>query len=582
MKIYIKYETTQLIETNNFSSINSIINKYIQHNNLDSSYCSSDDFYVDYNGIYLNRNYSLEKYNITDGNTIQLHKVIKGGSNFFSFAVKNYFLVFVVFLIAFLPVIILPLGIIPSIGNLIKVIIDKSVDQVGKYLICVLGKKTLFKRFKFLIYLIKYVIFILMIYIVITFPLVLLCVTLKGQSIFDSPKSICGGVSTGKTAGTILTMIYVGIFLTMRAAKLIFGPIIYLFKKNYYTNMLFNPIFKFLLGIFESIKYIPINLFYPFNAFFVPYFSFLTLSVPAFKIILTMLSKLGCSKLSPSGMIPELKKQLASFTDSIKKSNEGGKENGKENGKKDEKETEEKMKALLEHDLEEICKEKNNNSCCDPSNYMLIADGLLTLIQNQISSNLLKTSNFFPNFVLFTEALYEAAQLVLSDGVEDIIGKPLNQQKIYLRKVRENKSNILNDSTKKLIDAFLKGDSDEGAFEIKKALDANIPHENKLIDEINFKINFLNDEMISFSKEDGSQYIPGKSPIKTVFKILFMDLFCNISSTSNSSLDVIYKMGEVEEIVDMLKSGATSGLFTGLCYLLTLIILIIMGIFGMF
>ena len=348
MKIYIKYETTQLIETNNFSSINSIINKYIQHNNLDSSYCSSDDFYVDYNGIYLNRNYSLEKYNITDGNTIQLHKVIKGGSNFFSFAVKNYFLVFVVFLIAFLPVIILPLGIIPSIGNLIKVIIDKSVDQVGKYLICVLGKKTLFKRFKFLIYLIKYVIFILMIYIVITFPLVLLCVTLKGQSIFDSPKSICGGVSTGKTAGTILTMIYVGIFLTMRAAKLIFGPIIYLFKKNYYTNMLFNPIFKFLLGIFESIKYIPINLFYPFNAFFVPYFSFLTLSVPAFKIILTMLSKLGCSKLSPSGMIPELKKQLASFTDSIKKSNEGGKENGKENGKKDEKETEEKMKALLE------------------------------------------------------------------------------------------------------------------------------------------------------------------------------------------------------------------------------------------
>ena len=580
MKIYIKYETTQLIETNNFSSINSIINKYINDNNLDSSYCNADDFYVDYNGIYLNRNYSLEKYDIKDGNTIQLHKVVKGGSNFFSFAIKNYFLVLVVFILALLPVIILPLGIIPSIGNLIKVIIDKSVDQFGKYLICVLGKKTIFKRFKFLIYLIKYFIFILMIYIVITFPLVLLCVTLKGQSIFDNPKSICGGLNTGKTAGTILTMIYVGIFLSMRAAKLIFGPIIFLFKKNYYTNMLFNPIFNFLLKTFESLKYIPINLFYPFNIYFVPYFTYLTIAIPAFKIILVIISKLGCTKLSPSGMMPELKKQLASFSASLKKSD---KEEEKEDDKKiEEKSNDEKMKVLFENDLEEMCKEKNNNPCCSPSNYMLIADGLLTLIQNQISSNLLKSSNFFPNFVLFTEALYEAAQLVLNDGVEDILGKPLNEKKIYLRKVRENKSNVLNDSTKKLIDAFLKGNSDDGAFEIKKALDANIPHENKLIDEINFKINFLNDEMIAYSKEDGSQYIPGKSTLKTVFKFLFMDLFCNVSSTANSSLDVIYKMGEVEEIVDMLKSGATSGLFTSLCYLITLIILIIMGIFGLF
>ena len=581
MKIYIKYENTELIETNNFSSINSIINKYIHDNKLHSSY-NANDFYVDYNGKYLNRNYSLEKYDIIDGNTIHLHKVIKGGSNFFSFASKNYFLVFIVFIIAFIPIIILPLGLIPSIGNLIKVIIDKSVDQVGKYLICVLGKKTLFKRFKFLIYLIKYVIFILMIYIVITFPLVLLCITLKGHSIFDDPKSICGGLNAGKTAGTILTIIYVGIFLAMRAAKLIFGPIIFLFKKNYYTNMLFNPIFKFLLRIFESIKYIPINLFYPFNIYFIPYFSFLTLSIPAFKIILQMVSKLGCTKISSAGLMSELKKQISSFSDTIKKSKESGKEDLKEKGKEFEKETDEKMKALFERDQEEMCKEKNNNPCCSPSNYMFIANGLMTLIQNQISSNLLKTANFFPNFVLFTEALYESAQLVLNDGVEDLMEKPLNEKKIYLRKVRENKSNILNDSTKKLIDIFLKSDSDDGAFEIKKALDANIPHENKLIDEIKFKLNFLNDEMIAFSKEDGSQYIPGKSPLKTVFKFVFMDLFCNVSSTANSSLDIIYKMGEVEEIVDMLKSGATSGLFTALFYLLTVIILIIMGIFGIF
>jgi hypothetical protein len=593
MKIYIKYENTQLIETNNFSSINSIINKYIHDNKLDSSYCNSDDFYVDYNGNYLNRNYSLEKYDITDGNTIQLHKVVKGGSNFFSFATKNYFLVFIVFVLAFVPVIILPLGLIPSIGNLIKVIIDKSTDKVGKYLVCVLGKKTLFKRFKFFIYLIKYIIFILIIYIVITFPLVLLCVTLKGHSIFDDPKSICGGLNMGKSAGTMLTMVYVGIFLAMRSAKLIFGPIIFILKKNYYTNMFFNPIFKFLLRIFESIKYIPITALFPFNLFFNPYFVFLTSLIPAIKIFLDMISKLGCTKI-PSGLMSELKKQMLSLKSSITTTDkcckkDGEKEDELEFGialgldkEAEEKIQENKMKALFERDQEEMCKEKNNNPCCSPSNYMFIADGLKMLIENQSSSNLLKASNLFPNFVLFTEALYESAQLVLNDGVEDIMEKPLNEKKIYLRKVRENKSNVLNPSTKNLIDTFLKGNSDDGAFEIKKALDKNIPHENKLIDEINFKLNFLNDEMISYAKEDGSQYIPGKSPLKTVFKFVFMDLFCNVSSSANSSLDIIYKMGEVEEIVDMLKSGATSGLFTSICYLLTVIVLIIMGIFGFF
>ena len=572
MKIYIKYNDIKLLDINSFSSINSIIYKYLDENKIDDNY---NDFYIDYNGKYLNRNFCLNTYGISEECILNLNKSTKGGSNFISFAMKNYFLVAIVFMLAFIPVFILPLGFIPATASLIKIIIDKSFEQISKYLVCELGKKTLVKRIKMIFFFIKYFIFALMIFVIITFPLVLLCVTLKGNSIFDNPKNICAGTKTGTTAGTILTIIYIFIYLLMRAGTFLIAPIIYVFKQNYFTNMLFNPLFKYLLKIFDKLKYLPILLLFPINGFIGPYFTYLTLSVPAFKIILQMLTKLGCSKISAKGLMNELMKKASE----IKKTADKGKD---ADDKKDGKEVDDKVKKdINEDDKEEICKDKNKAKCCDPANYMMIADGLLTLVQNDMSATLLKTNNFFPTFVLFTEALYESALLILNDGA-DFMDKSFNEKKIHIRKIRENKSNILSNDTKNLIDDFLSSDNENKIFDIKKALDANIPHENKLVDEIKFKLNFLTDEMVEFSKEEGSKYIPGKSVLKTVFKFIFMDTFCNIVSTSNSSLDVIYKMGEVEEIVDMLKAGTTSGIFTSIIYLITLLILIIMGIFGMF
>jgi hypothetical protein len=41
-------------------------------------------------------------------------------------------------------------------------------------------------------------------------------------------------------------------------------------------------------------------------------------------------------------------------------------------------------------------------------------------------------------------------------------------------------------------------------------------------------------------------------------------------------------MGEMDEVVDMLKAGSTAGIFTAIIYFITVIVLIICGIFNVF
>jgi len=72
MKIFIKYENNKkvLLNISNFQSINSIIYQYLEK--IDRSNDLLDDYFLDYNGIYLNKDYSLEKYNIVDNTELTL------------------------------------------------------------------------------------------------------------------------------------------------------------------------------------------------------------------------------------------------------------------------------------------------------------------------------------------------------------------------------------------------------------------------------------------------------------------------------------------------------------------------------
>jgi hypothetical protein len=64
MKIYINQK---IINTKEFQSINSIIDQYLIENNINDT---TNNYYATYNGKYLNRSFSLEKYDIKNDNII--------------------------------------------------------------------------------------------------------------------------------------------------------------------------------------------------------------------------------------------------------------------------------------------------------------------------------------------------------------------------------------------------------------------------------------------------------------------------------------------------------------------------------
>ena len=580
MKIFINYECNKkIINTKNYQSITSIINQYIIENNINEDI---DDYYLDYNGMYLNRNFSLEKYEINEESILNLHTKKRGGSNFFSFAMKNPFLVFIVFIIAFLPVLILPLGFIPATATLIKIIIEKSVDAIGKYLVCTLGKITLFKRLRFLLTVNKYLTYAIMIFVIITFPLILLCVTLKGNSITDNPRNMCGAISAGNTAGIILTCMYMGIYLLIRAGNLIIKPLIYIFKQNYISNMLFNPLLKYLLKFYDSMKYLPVVLLPFIGQGTQAYFTFLGLSLTGLKIMLNTISDIGCkSTFSKEAFI----KKLMTNINKEKKNQDEKNKDILDNKSKDNQEEINNYGDVFTHTMEikreNVCRDSDGIKCCDPQNYINIADTLTMVIENGISSKILKMTGIFPSFILFTEALYESA-LSRLDANNDLQTKEFNEKKLYLRKILQDKINKISEGTKELIKKFLENGNENLIHDIKRGLEKNFPSTDPLINQVKGKLAFLEDNMIRFSVEDGSKYVPGKSLFKTIFKIIFVDVFCNVAQTTKTSLDVIHEMGEMEELVDMLKGGTSAGIYTGMVYLLTVIILIILGIFNMF
>lgn len=564
MKIFINNENIKkLLYTKDYQSINSIINQYLIENNINDDI---NNFFLDYNGIYLDNNLSLEKYNIHEEYLLNLNIKKKGGNSFFKFAKDNMMLVVIVFLIALLPIFVLPLGFIPLTATLIKIIIEKSTNTIGKYLVCTLGKTTIYRRMKLMIFFIKYIIFILMIFVIITFPLILLCVTLKGQKITNDPKNMCKAISAGNIAGMVLTVVYVMTYMFYRGGNFVLNILINFFKKIYILNMIFNPFLKLILGIYDEAKYMPVAIIPYAGQGIIAYFNFLTNVAPHFEVFLSTVTDYGC-------------KSSFSKEEFMKKMMENVKKN--ENKNKNETKSESENKKTESPD-NELCKD-DLLKCCDTKNFVKIGDSVSEIIQNSSTAKLLKSYGVFPIFILFTESLYESALSGINDS-ENFASKEYEQKRVYLRKLLEEKSDKIPIDLKDSIKKFLENGNNNLVSDIQEKLNKFFPKKDAtIINDIKYKIALLEQNMTQYAKDDNSQYIPGANTLfKTIFKIVFVDTFCNVVTTTKTSQDIISKVGEMKEIMDMLKAGTVSGMLIAVYYFITLIVLIICGIFNVF
>jgi hypothetical protein len=519
MNIYIKYENKKiLIKTKLYESIYSIISKFVK-NDIKS-------YNIFYKNKILDTSYSLEKYDIIENSILVLDKKLKGGNDFMRFAKNNYITVIIVFIICLLPILILPLGFFPALSSLIGIITVKSTKAFGHYLTCVLGKVTLYKRLSYFIWLLKYPVFFLMIFAIITFPLVLLSITLKGHTILDDPKSLCSAISIGNTSGLIVTMIYILIYGIYRGFDFVLKPIIYLFKQFYILNLLFVPLLNGFLKIFDNIKYIGFYMIPFLGQSISAYFKGVDLLLPGFESILGTAIDLGCSTnisfdTFSKKMISKINsKEIQEQIQNINKSTENGYNVDIINNNN------ERYGKIFTKDIPECV--QSTIKCCNPKNFVNIADLMYKFITNSTSSAILKKTGLMGVFVLAAEGLYDSAITILDD--------------------KDNKDN------------------------------KNIIQE----ESIKQKIKSLDSFMIEYSKKDGSRYTPGKSLMKTILKILFVDVICNTFETAKTSEDVIIEMGSISEIADMLKSGTCAGFITAFAYIIAVIIIIICIIFDFF
>ena len=600
MKIFINYNNNKkLLNTKDYQSVYSIVHQFLYENNIN---IDINNYFIDYNGLYLNYNFSLEKYNIKNESILNLNKKTKGGNSFFKFLFKNPFKVFFIFLLVLIPVFILPLGFIPLTATLIKLIIENSIDKVGSFLACTLGKVTLYKRIRLFLFFIKYIVFILMIYVIISFPLVLLSITMKGNDLMDNPKSMCGAISAGGIAGMVLTFIFVFIYLLFRGGNLILSTMINLFKKVYFLDTLFNPMLSSLMNLYNTSKYLPINII-PFVGWIITgYFTFLSVIMPSLEIFLGTITNLGCSQIFNKDQFSKLlldkvnkytaseenKKNNNTENNSENNNNENNnnennnnENNNNKNNNKEENKNNKETSFSFRADENDLCRE-SLNQCCHPSNFCSIADSLTSVLTNSISSKFIKSNKLFPSFVLFTEALYEAALSYASDN-QDFMLQNSEEKKYFLRRILEEKRDVISNDTKEIIKDFLKDGNNTLIVEIKNKLNKEIPqNSSNLVKEIQSKLINLEMIMINFSKENKSHYVQGKSLFKTIFRQVFLNIFCNIMNTSKSSLDIISQAGEMSEMIDMLKAGTITGFITSIFYLITVIILIICGIFNIY
>jgi hypothetical protein len=558
MNINIQFNNNNyIIHTKKYQSIYSIINQIKEEYYIEYDI---NDLFLDYNGNYLNNNLSLEKYDIKDEYKLNLNVKLKGGSGFFSFLKKNPYIVFFSFLISLLPLIILPTGFMPTLSSLIENIIKKSLDSIGHYLVCVLGKKTLYNRMLWIVILIKYSIFFLMVFVVITLPLTLLCVTMKGHNVIDSPTSICSPVKIANYTGLILTVLFILFYGYFRLGDIILSFLINIFKKFYVTDTLINPILSSILSKYDMCKYVPIY-FIPFiGEGFAAYFTFLDVSPIAFESVLSTVMQLGCkTEFSKKAFMNALSKKL---------DNKLKDANNKNNVTKNSPESPSENEGMCTPDVVK---------CCNPNNFINIGDSIKLFIENPIISIGLKTAKVYSILVLVSQGLYEYALNNL--GIEGHLPTDPDERVSFLKNILLDKSNKLKSQSVALIKEYLTTFNPDIIPGIEQSVNTDLSNDLSKVDGIKESLSELNQLMIQYSQETGAQYIGNKSLCQTILKYLFLNSLCNVFQTSKSSLDVIQNMKDISNITDMMKAGSASGAVIALIYFIALIVLIVMGIF---
>ncbi len=324
------------------------------------------------NKILDNHQLSLDYYHISTNSTIQIHHRLPGGGfgDFFSFLKKHPWLVILGIILSMIPFFGFITWFVPLQSSLLKSVFEQSFEKIGLYLAMNLGKISLYKRIKFFVDILKMFIFILMIYVTFTLPLIFLTFTLKGKNIFDSPKNMCSPLNAATITGLILTTLYMIIYGLFVGPTLIFRTIKKVFSRSQSTDTIASPVVEGTKSIVESIKFSGAS-----PKIGLMFLQFDRIQEVADSFINTVL-ELGCKENF------KLSEASSRFMKNIMSDGSKG--------------------IKVDNDV-------RKGECCNPSNFMFFGDMLYTAINSSSQLVKLKENDLYSAVIYVCVAFYEKA-----------------------------------------------------------------------------------------------------------------------------------------------------------------------------
>jgi hypothetical protein len=387
-------------ECHPFQSIHSIIDPLIT--SFEPSHFSFRHNHQSYSNFQL----SCDALNIQNEDIIEIIPHLQGGDlkGFLKFAGHNLFYVIIALIIALIPVFTLATGLISVIASILKVVFDESFEKIGLYLSTNLGKYSLYHRLKLIFSFFKYIIFILIAYVSITFPLFIFTCMLKGESILENPRSLCSPANASFITGMILTTLYMLIYGYYRGFGNFMDWIKSIFRKNQTTDMMVSPVAESAKKIHDTFKYASVSR----NPSVGFYYVFLDKTADFAMAFVNSFIDIGCKggDFSPTSFMNKFKSQ-------IEKMNSSEKKNGT---------------------IQVEVPQSTESNCCNPKNYFHMGKMLYDIINNTKYISYLQHNEFYSSCILIAITFLEKSYTVEGtnkESVKDLLCKLESRLQMY-------------------------------------------------------------------------------------------------------------------------------------------------------
>ncbi len=554
-------------------------------------------------------NYTPKDYIIISNNKICSHTILideceedniyeimpkmRGGAS--NSAMTSGLMYFILFLITLSPIYFMYVGIVPLKSFLSKRILTTALEPLGKYLVCVLGKKTLYSRILLATSILKYFIFIFAIFVTFTLPFIILCilmgVLMKSNTLNDSPSKLKKPVEAGSTTGMIFTVIHMMIYFGYRWFDYFADFFIGLCNKNYYTKMVFVPILESLKLTFNNVKGTGAIVA---TAGYASDVKMLIGSVSGmikpFEDVMNKIVKNGCETIG----VDEIEKL---FKDNLKGLNEHDLKKFEIKGRDRKKYCFDFNEYLDENEFEELCKASKNEQCCTSTIFYKIAEGLYkALTEGNVFAEMVKKGlamiGLTGHIITANIAFFEEA-MERDDAFDDKSGDAIFLTESVLmiksnsgdKKESANGTFVYEDVVNDKIQEYI-----SKGYKVQSLYDDKYKDEKKsIIGVLNIKrkITFLEmknkiNELKSMLNDYNASYDDGDLVVKYVFKPYFINNVCEALNGVRAIRDFSKDINGLDNAVDILRSGMFTGRWMIVFYLITYLVLVILGFFKVY